>query len=184
MSSLVHSVLAQLERLPLWRRGWCWLCEKHQRLELKYATRPGPMGWFWRLTHNPEWQRSSLLSATVFLLNSVAIWRLVAAAGHGWMWNLAASLVTDVVMYWGNKRWAFKSHNAPVLTSATWSALWWITFLGFNTGIAYLLMSQADVGTLWARCALGTIGVLLNPWVFEFRDRVAFRRGNSVAAVA
>jgi hypothetical protein len=140
--------------------------------------------WLRRLIRNPEWQKSSALSSTLFVLNTTLIYHLVARLGHGWQLNLAVSLMADAVMYGFNRLWVWEKRNAAVSTSVGWSLLWWIAFLGFNTGMAWLLMKQIDLGTLWARGALGGIGITLNPVVFMFRDRIAFKRANRTTAMA
>ena len=134
--------------------------------------------WFRRLIRNREWQKSSVLSSLLWLLNTAVIFKLVEMLGHGWQINLAASLAADAVLYTSNKLWIWRKRKAAVSTSAGWSLLWWVTFLGVNTGFAWLLMSLIDLETIWARGVLGFFGVVMNPIVFTFRDKVAFRRGS------
>lgn len=182
MSARLQTVLYKLASLPCWRPLRAVWNRVHSWLASKLDNRPGLVGWLWRLVHVREWQKSSALSALIFALNTALVYRLVALLGHGWQLNLAVSLVIDAVMYGFNKRWVWEKRKAAITTSAAWSFLWWLVFLGFNTGIAYLLMKRADIGTLEAKSALGGIGIALNPVVFMFRDRVAFRQVNRTTA--
>lgn len=182
MSALAYCVLAQLERLPLWRRVWRRLCQIHDRLNKKYATHPGLRGWLWRLTHTREWQKSSALSALIWAFGTIVLFRIVALLGHGWEVNALVSLSTDVLVYTINKLWIWKRRRASLPVSVSWSFVWWLGFFVFNLTLFWLIKDQADTGTQHARYILGAWGVLMNPIVFKFRDRVAFKEGDRTTA--
>lgn len=131
--------------------------------------------WLRRLIRNPEWQKSSALSASVWLAATLVIFRFVALLGHGWRVNAVVSLGADTLMYLANKFWVWRKRKASLSISFGWSFIWWLGFFGFNMMIAWLLINQIDIGTMEARYALGAMGISLNPLVFKFRDKKAFR---------
>ncbi|HSX18382.1 MAG TPA: hypothetical protein VLE51_03445 [Candidatus Saccharimonadales bacterium] len=136
------------------------------------------------MIHNREWQKSSAISGALWALNTILIYKLVSQLGHGWQLNMAVSLTADAVMYGFNKLWVWRKRKASLRGSAGWSFIWWVLFFGLNTGLAWLLMSQIDLGTLWARGSLGLIGFAMNPIVFKFRDKMAFKRSTRMTEMA
>ena len=91
-------------------------CAKHTLIKLDGLLPE----WLRRLIRNREWQKSSGISAAIWVLNTLLIYRLVSELGHGWQFNLAVSLAADAVMYGFNKSWIWRKRKAAVSTSVSW----------------------------------------------------------------
>jgi len=133
-------------------------------------------GWLWRLRLNREFQRSSAVSAAVWVLATFVVYRMVELLGHGWKVNIAVSLAFDFMMYLISKLWIWRKRGAGYARSGSFWFAWWLSFVVLNGIMAWALMGEADVETVRARFILGGIGIVMNPVVFAFRDKQAFRQ--------
>jgi putative flippase GtrA len=134
--------------------------------------------WLRRLIRNREWQKSSAASSTFWVLNTLIVYKLVERLGHGWQVNVAASLAWDLVTYAVNKLWVWRRRKATYAKSASRNFAAWIAFFAFNGTLAWLLMGQANVGTLPARILLALVGIAVNPVRFRINDGLIFSHGS------
>lgn len=164
-----------LESLQIWLWGHVieYFLKVHSFLERKLGNRPGLLGWLWKLIHIREWQKSSTLSAAVWIFSTLAIYQLVATLGHGWLWNIAVSLAVDAAV-WAVSTWIWRKRKIARTKSASSWVVVWATFFAFNGVLAWLLMGQANIDTLPARGILACYGIAMNPVIFMIRDKVVF----------
>jgi hypothetical protein len=174
VSAQVYTVSVRFMGLPCWRPArWCW-SRVYSWLAGKLDDRPGALGWLWRLTHVREWQKSSLINATTWVLCTLVIYKLVERLGHGWKVNTAMSLIVDSVMFVVNKLWVWKKRKVTVAASGSRNFVTWLFFFALNGLFAWLLMNRAGMNTMAARGVLGCYGFLMNPALFVLKDRMVF----------
>lgn len=154
--------------------GWKPACQAHTRLAAKFDDHPGIRGWFWRLVHRREWQKSSVVSGAFWALQTLLIYKLSERLGHGWQVNASVSLAWDFLTYFINKSWAWHSRDVKVAASGTRNALVWVLFFGVNLGFAWLLMDQANIDMLAARGIMAGYGFAMNPVMFLIRDQIVY----------
>ncbi len=140
--------------------------------------------WLRRLIRNSEWQKSSALSALYWIAGTFIFFKFVSILGHGWKVNAVVSLSTDMVAYTVNKAWVWKKRQVSLSISVGWSFVWWLGFFGFNMLVFWALLDQAAIGNMGTRYTLGGLGIALNPLVFQFRDKRAFKGADRTAAAS
>ncbi|MBI4034416.1 hypothetical protein HY380_00790 [Candidatus Saccharibacteria bacterium] len=126
------------------------------------------------MIRRPEWQESSLVSGTIWVVVTLVVYNVVAQFGHGWKVNVAVSLAADMVLYLLARFKIWEKRRSGITRSAAFWFGWWAFFVIFNAGLAWLIMGRADVGTFLSRVILGLYGGLMNPVVFKFRDKFIF----------
>lgn len=156
---------------PKLLRIWSLL---YQRLERSLAGKPGLRGWLWLMFHNREWQKSSAYSVLMWVLATCMVYKLVERLGYGWLVNICVGLTLDLVTYLVHKLWVFGKRNVDYVRSGSRNIAIWAVFFTINGFLAWLVMDQAQVGTLTARGLLGCYGLAMNPVMFVIRDKGIF----------
>ncbi len=156
----------------LWNRGepplYClWIAKERW---------PRTFGWFWRMVHVPEWQKSAFQSSTFWLLATLLIYKLVSRMGHGWQVNVVVSFTLDWVVYGINRLWIWRQRKVSLPTSGWRNLTVWTATTGLNVLLAWLIISR--VGFLPGRILLGCYGVVANPVVFKLRHDFVFAETN------
>lgn len=161
-------------RLVMWpfrRRLW-WM---HRKLDERILERPGFPGNLWRLFHKPEWQRSAKFSARVWVVSFIVFWPAAGHFGHPWWVNLSVTLLVDTLAYIFHKEWVWARREIDLGRSAVLSYTYTgITFVA-NLGFAWYLLNDTSLGNAPSKVVMGVAGVLINPVVFLFRDKIALR---------
>jgi hypothetical protein len=152
------------------RRPLGWLHPQLDRLLLK---RPGFLGNLWRLFHRPDWQRSAKFSARMWVSGFAIFYPLASELGYGFWVNLGVTLGLDVIVYLFHKKRLWPARSIGYRKSyTTWYCFTMVTFF-VNLGAAWILLEQIRMENAHAKVVLGVFGVVINPWVFKFRDKRA-----------
>ena len=178
MLETVFSKLANLldffGRLLLWpfRRP---LRRIHRYLDRTILERPGFWGDLWRQFHRVDWQKSAKFNARLWVVGFSVFYPLARQVGHAWWINLGVTLALDFVVYLFHKRRLWPERQVGYRKSCTvWYGFWAVTFVA-NLSVAWFLLEQAQLGKAPSKGLMAVIGILINPWVFRFRDRWAIR---------
>jgi hypothetical protein len=151
----------------------------HRRLDQLILERPGFWGDLWRLFHRSDWQRSARFNARIWVVGFSIFYPATRQLGHAWWVNLGVTLGLDLCVYLFHKRKLWPERRVSVRRSCTtWYAFWAVTFL-INLAAAWVLFEHTELGRAPSKGLLAVVGILVNPWVFRFRDKVAIRERDS-----
>ena len=154
------------------RRALWWT---HRQLDRLLMERPGFWGNLWRLFHRPDWQRSSKFNARIWVTGFMLFYPLARQHGHPLLVNLSVTTSLDLVVYLFHKRKVWAERTVGYRRSyITWYFFTMATFF-VNLGGGWLLFDEVQLGRVQSKSVLEVVGVLINPWVFRYRDRVAIR---------
>jgi len=154
-------------RRPLW-----WM---HRKLDELLMERPGFWGNLWRLFHRPDWQRSSKFNTRVWVVSFTVFVPLAHHFGHAWWVNLGVSVLVDTIAYVFHKEWVWASRQIELSRSAVISYAFTVTTFAVNLRISWELLNNTPFSDAQCKVMMGVMGVLVNPLIFKFRDRVALR---------
>lgn len=168
------SLLDFLGRLLLWPFSWP-LRRIHALLDEHIYGRPGFWGGLWRLFHEHAWQRSARFNARTWVVSFVIFWPLAHRFGHAWWINLGITLLLDTVAYLFHKEWVWSQRQIDLNRSVVLSYSFTLTTFGANLVLAWALLNETSLGNALSKTAMAAIGVMINPAVFKFRDKVALR---------
>ncbi len=165
-------------RLLFWPFSWP-LHRMHRHLDELILERPGFWGDLWRLFHREDWQRSARFNARIWVVGFSIFYPVARQLGHAWWINLGVTLGLDLCVYFFHKRRLWPDRHVSITHScAIWYSFGAVTF-AINLTTAWLLLEHTDLGKAPSKGLLAVVGVLVNPWVFRFRDKVAIREGGS-----
>jgi hypothetical protein len=126
------------------------------------------------LRSNRQWQKSSAISATIWLVGTLIVYKLVERLGYGWEINTTVSLMLDTIAYVAHKLWVFKRDGVTIGTSCSRNVIVWLAFFSVNLFLSWIVFNKVDLGTLSGRSILGCYGVAMNPVMFFIRDKGIF----------
>jgi len=154
-------------RRPLW-----WT---HRQLDRLLLGCPGFWGDLWRLFHRADWQRSSKFNARIWITGFMLFYPLARQQGHPLLVNLSVTTSLDLVVYLFHKRKVWAERTVGYRRSYT--AWYFFTLATFfvNLGTGWFLFDEMQLGKFQSKSVLAVVGILINPWVFRYRDRVAIR---------
>lgn len=173
-AGMLADLLDFFGRAAMWPVGWP-LRRIHRWLDEHILERPGFWGNLWRLFHRSDWQKSAKFNARVWVVGFVCFYPVARQIGHPLWVNVLVTLGLDAVVYAYHKGKVWPERQISVPKS--YSPWWTFTALTFllNLGVGYVLVHEAEMGKLSYKVTTAAAGVLINPWIFKFRDKRAIR---------
>ena len=114
------------------------------------------------------------------MVSFVLFWPLSRQFGHAWWINLGITVFIDTVAYIFHKEWVWTQRQISLTRSAVLSYTFTGTTFVINLWLAWRLLhwnmlNNTVFGNAPTKVMMGALGIVVNPLVFLFRDKVSLR---------
>jgi hypothetical protein len=129
-----------------------------------------------------QWQQSSAVSASFWILNTYILFKLVEHFGHGVRTSVLVSLGWDTLTFAVNRFWIWRRSKVGLKSCYSRNFAVWLIFFGINAGLFWMLKDPASLSVHHTRYILGAVGIAINPWRFRINKERIFEDAKAETA--
>jgi len=129
--------------------------------------------WRWEFWKDPKWQITSVMSAVLWLVGTLIVYKEANRVSNGVFVIIAVGLTMDMVAWVVGKIWIWSGHEVRSQVSAVRNIAVWFIFFLIN-GAVMLILKHKGASTMDIRMVMVVYGIAINPVRFRINKVLVF----------